>query len=69
MSGSVTGQYEVPPHQIDLAKREARVLGCTDESIKPMMDCLKTVRIVPTVYKHSKISVFLLHTDTCPRIW
>ncbi|CAD7085838.1 unnamed protein product [Hermetia illucens] len=43
MSGSTTtAQWEVPPNQLDLAKRQARLLNCGDENIKEMVDCLKT---------------------------
>lgn len=44
MSGSVTGQYELPPHQLDLAKRQATVLGCqSNGSVNSILDCFKKV--------------------------
>lgn len=43
MSGSATSQWEIPSEQMDLAKKQTRLLNCSDESIESMMDCLKKV--------------------------
>lgn len=43
MSGAATAQWKIPNEQFDLAKRQARVLGCSDESVAKIMDCLKKV--------------------------
>lgn len=44
MSGSVTGQYDIPSHLIELAKRQSRILGGPDDSIESVLEFLKTVR-------------------------
>lgn len=45
MSGAATAQWKVPTEQLDLAKRQARVLGCSDQSVSEIMDCLNKVAI------------------------
>lgn len=44
MSGPVTAQFEYPYHQLDLAKKQARLLNCSDESVETIMKCLRKVR-------------------------
>lgn len=62
MSGSVTSQWEVQPHQKDLIERQARVLGCPDDSLNAIMDCFKTViHIIPILAKSNKF--FLLQKN------
>ncbi|CAD7085435.1 unnamed protein product [Hermetia illucens] len=41
MSASTTAQWEVPSNQLDLGQRQARLLNCTDATVKEMVDCLK----------------------------
>lgn len=43
MSGAATAQWQVPREQLEVAKRQARVLGCSDESVEMIMDCLNKV--------------------------
>lgn len=43
MSGAGTGQWEVPKDQLELAKRQARILGCPDDNVELIIHCLKTV--------------------------
>jgi acetylcholinesterase len=43
MSGGVTGQWEVPPHQIHLAKQQARILSCPEEDTEAMVECLRKI--------------------------
>ncbi|GBP64397.1 Esterase FE4 [Eumeta japonica] len=42
MSGSPTAQWVVPPHQRDLAKKQAELVGCPTDSISAIVDCLRT---------------------------
>ncbi|KAM7351885.1 juvenile hormone esterase [Cochliomyia hominivorax] len=41
MSGSATGQWELPQEQMELAQRQAILLKCPAENVTEMMDCLK----------------------------
>lgn len=43
MSGGVTGQWQVPTHQIHLARQQARILKCPDESVPEMFECLRKI--------------------------
>lgn len=43
MSGGVTGQWEVPPHQIHLAKKQAKILNCPEENTEAMVECLRKI--------------------------
>lgn len=43
MSGSATRQAIVPFDQLDLAKKQVRLLNCSDESIESIMECFKNV--------------------------
>lgn len=43
MSGGVTGQWEVPTHQLHLAKQQARILECPEDDVAEMFDCLRQV--------------------------
>lgn len=43
MSGSAAAQWEIPSEQLDLAKKQARLLNCSDESVESIMNCLKNV--------------------------
>lgn len=45
MSGAATSQWIVPPNQINLIERQARLLNCSTNSMHLMIDCLKTVSI------------------------
>lgn len=41
MSGSATAQWDIPQHQMELAKKQAQLLGCADNSVKQILQCLK----------------------------
>lgn len=43
MSGSITAQWEVPTHQIHLAKQQARILGCPEEDVEAMVECMRKI--------------------------
>lgn len=43
MSGAATSQWDIPYDQIDIAKRQARVLNCSDETISEIISCLQNV--------------------------
>lgn len=43
MSGGVTAQWKVPPHQLHLAKKQARILNCPEDDIPTMVECLKKI--------------------------
>lgn len=43
MSAASTAQWEVPYDQLELAKRQARVLNCTDDTAANIIKCLKEV--------------------------
>lgn len=43
MSGSTTSQWDIPYDQLHLAKKQARLLNCSDESVEAIMDCLRAV--------------------------
>lgn len=43
MSGSAISQWEIPTHQMDLAKKQVRLLNCSDQSVESIMDCLRKV--------------------------
>lgn len=43
ISGAATSQWDIPPHQLHLVEREARILNCTTESVEKMVSCMKTV--------------------------
>uniref|UniRef100_A0A0K8TVB4 Carboxylic ester hydrolase n=1 Tax=Epiphyas postvittana TaxID=65032 RepID=A0A0K8TVB4_EPIPO len=42
MSASPMGKEPVPPHQLDLAQKQARILNCPTNSSRAIVDCLKT---------------------------
>lgn len=46
MSGAATAQWDIPESQIDLAKKQARILGCADYSIEQVINCLKQVNSI-----------------------
>ncbi|XP_064213592.1 esterase FE4 [Tribolium castaneum] len=41
-SGSAVGQWPLPKNQIEVAKRQARALNCSDNNSQEILDCLKT---------------------------
>lgn len=43
MSGGVTGQWEVPQHQIHLARQQARIIGCPEDDTEAMVECLREI--------------------------
>lgn len=43
MSGAGTAQYEVPNDQLEVTKRQARLVGCPDDNVELIMQCLKLV--------------------------
>lgn len=68
MSAAVTGQYEIPEHQKDLVQRQARVLGCPDDSIQHIMECFKTVNFISVKCSFNiKKKIFI--TEIWFRIW
>lgn len=42
MSGSNVGNWPVPKHQLNLAQKQARLVGCPETNSKEIMKCLKT---------------------------
>jgi acetylcholinesterase len=45
MSGAVTGQWVVPPHQLTLAKKQAELVHCEVDDIAAMMACMRRVGV------------------------
>lgn len=43
MSGAATSQWTIPNNQLYLAKKQARLLKCSDESIESIMECFRKV--------------------------
>ncbi|KAG5891221.1 hypothetical protein JTB14_036137 [Gonioctena quinquepunctata] len=43
MSGSPVGILPIPTNQLELAKKQARLVGCPDDSSEIIVECLKTV--------------------------
>lgn len=43
MSGGVTAQWKVPPHQLHLAKKQAQIMNCPEDDIPEMVECLKKI--------------------------
>lgn len=43
MSGSATGQWELPEEQLYLAQRQAKLLNCPEVNVSQMMNCLQDV--------------------------
>lgn len=46
MSGAATSQWHIPKEQLYLAKKQAQLLKCSDESVESMMECFKTVNFI-----------------------
>ncbi|KAJ3625229.1 hypothetical protein MTP99_018790 [Tenebrio molitor] len=42
-SGAALGQWDLPYAQLDLAKKQAQIVGCPDTTPKEIIDCLRTV--------------------------
>ncbi|KAJ8923071.1 hypothetical protein NQ315_001623 [Exocentrus adspersus] len=42
MSGSPLGNWPIPHNQLDVAKKQARIVGCPDDSPGNIIKCLKT---------------------------
>ncbi|GLV44898.1 uncharacterized protein CBL_14529 [Carabus blaptoides fortunei] len=42
MSGSVVGDWKIPTHQLHLAKKQARLVGCPETNSTEIINCLKT---------------------------
>ncbi|KAJ3646361.1 hypothetical protein Zmor_023951 [Zophobas morio] len=40
-SGSALGHWHMPTNQLDLAKRQARIVGCPDDNATVIIDCLR----------------------------
>ncbi|KAM7359456.1 uncharacterized protein ACRADG_012798 [Cochliomyia hominivorax] len=49
MSASPLGQFKYTTHQLDLAEKQARLLGCPEKPIKDMIKCLKTKPVMEFV--------------------
>ncbi|XP_019761960.1 juvenile hormone esterase [Dendroctonus ponderosae] len=45
MSGSPTSQWTIAHEQLDLAKRQAKFVGCPDDTAANVYKCLKTARV------------------------
>lgn len=45
MSGSAISQWDIPSNQIDLAKKQVRLLNGNDDTIEDIMQCLNSVII------------------------
>lgn len=43
MSGAATGQWSLPHHQMDVAKKQAALLQCNTEDLNDMLHCLRGV--------------------------
>nr|XP_023018088.1 venom carboxylesterase-6-like [Leptinotarsa decemlineata] len=43
MSGAPLGIWPIPRHQLDLAKKQAQLVGCPDDTSENIVKCLKTV--------------------------
>lgn len=43
MSGAATGQWSLPLHQMDVAKKQAALLQCNTEDLGDMLHCLRGV--------------------------
>lgn len=43
MSGAATSQWTIPNEQLFLAKKQAQLLNCSDESVESIMECFKMV--------------------------
>ncbi|EDW12231.1 juvenile hormone esterase [Drosophila mojavensis] len=56
MSGAATGQWSLPEHQMDVAKKQAALLQCNTRDLKEMMLCLRE--------KH-----YLEYANTLPRMF
>ncbi|XP_013102237.2 juvenile hormone esterase [Stomoxys calcitrans] len=56
MSGSATGQWELPEEQLYLAQRQAKLLKCPVANITEMMECLKSKHYLE--YPNSLSSMF-----------
>lgn len=41
MSGSVYGNWPLKSNQLDLAKKQAKLVGCTDETSTGIVKCLR----------------------------
>lgn len=50
MSGSATGQWDFPNHQMHLAKRQAHLLQCPTGNLTNIMKCLMQVKKVPYIF-------------------
>ncbi|RZC36490.1 COesterase domain containing protein, partial [Asbolus verrucosus] len=42
-SGSTLGHWPLPTNQLELARKQARIVGCPEGSPKEILDCLKTI--------------------------
>lgn len=42
MSGSSLGNWPVPSNQLDLAKKQAKLVGCPDDSSANLVKCLRS---------------------------
>lgn len=51
MSGPATAQWEYPTNQLEIAKKQARLLNCSDESVETIMDCLRKVSVKQVKFK------------------
>lgn len=73
MSGSAISQYELPNDQLEVTKRQARLLGCPDETVELIIQCLKSVN----KYNAYQCIMFiisinlanLVSTERCQRDW
>ena len=43
LSGAITAQWKIGDDQIDLAKKQAKLVNCPATGIEEMVDCLKKV--------------------------
>ncbi|CAG9854610.1 unnamed protein product [Phyllotreta striolata] len=42
MSGSAVGAWQIPHNQTNIAKKQARIMGCPDDTSENIIKCLKT---------------------------
>lgn len=52
MSGAATGQWSLPEHQMDVAKKQAALLQCNTRDLKEMMLCLREVSMSEIMIRH-----------------
>lgn len=60
MSGSPVGVWSIPHHQLDVAKKQAKLVNCPDDTAANIIKCLKTKPINDLSQSLPKFKVRLL---------